>query len=1004
MVPNQPKDNPLKMKKLVPNASLKNYEKLFSLLIFVIAISTYTLTVEPTASYWDSGEFISAAYKLQIPHAPGAPLYTLTGRVFSLFVGDNTEQVAFAINMVSVISSSFTILFLFWSLIMILRKFVDKSTEGNRENAFLIFGSSAIGALAFAFSDSFWFSAVEAEVYALSSLFTAAVFWAILKWETIENESDSHKMLIFIAFLMGLSVGVHPLNLLAIPCLALVVYFNKKRASPSGILLTLAGSSILILLLMFVLRINLLNLATSIEIFAVNSLNLSFNSGAIIFLLTLKLAIGYTIWYSHKNHNVILNTIALSCAFILVGYSSYVVVSIRSSYNPPLNYSNPENLINMSSYLNMEDYGSRPLINGPYYYAEIIEQKKGNPTYKRGKDDYEVKKYNVENEYNEAQTTIFPRLYSDRTNHPRQYQNWLGLTNGELPTFKNNIEFFLSFQFVHMYFRYFMWNFSGRQGDVQDAGWLSLWNSFEKVPESIASNKARNNFLMLPLFLGIAGLLYSYKKNKPQFMVILCLFLITGLGLVVYLNSPPIEPRERDYIYVGSFFAFCIWISVGVLAIADFISRWKFTSKWALGLALVGGLSVPLMMATEGWDDHDRSGRYYSADSAKNFLATCEPNAILFTGGDNDTYPLWYAQEVEGYRTDVRVIVTTLYNVDWYINQLMQSNYKSAPLPLQLRKAHYEQGGLNDYIPVVENPNIKDQAININQYLKLVEENHPAIQIPTAMYGSLNTLPSKSIFLPIELNATLLDAVPNKIKEKISDKMVLSVKNNVLYKGDLLLLDLLANNNWERPIYISPGALQNLNIDLQGFLVNEGYAYRLLPIDNPDKKNPIVNTEVMYTNLMEVYEFRALDNKDVYYNDYYKNQLMQPRNSFNELAKAYINQQEFDKAKEVLERSIKIIPDDTIPYDITSLNTIELFLKAGEEKQATKMADIMVKRIDENLIYYLKSKGDTINEVRQNLGTLSYIGQIMQRTGQKQKAESYEEIFSRHYYRYEELM
>lgn len=987
------------MKNTSMDVSSQTLLRIFSLFIFIIAFGTYSLTIEPTASYWDSGEFISAAYKLQIPHAPGAPFYTLIGRLFSLFAGDNTEQIAVAINMVSVVSSSFTILFFFWSLVMIMRKVLNI-----RQGTLLIYGSSSIGALAFAFSDSFWFSAVEAEVYAMSSLFTAVVFWAILKWETIESESGSHKMLILIAFLMGLSVGVHPLNLLTIPCLALVVFFKKKKASALGIVLTLAGSGILILLLMFVLRINLLNLATSAETFAVNSLNLPFNVGAVFFLVALIAFIGFLIWYSHHNHKVVLNTAALSFAFILIGYSSYVIVGVRSAYHPPLNYSNPENLINLTSYLNMEDFGSRPLIKGPYYYAEVIDQIQGSPTFKKGEEKYNIKKYRIENEYHEAQTTIFPRLYSDRPGHPQAYEEWLGLAANEQPTFKDNLRFFFSFQLVHMYFRYFMWNFSGKQGDVQDSGWLNIWNAFEKVPESIASNKARNNFLMLPLLLGIAGVFFSYKKNRPQFMVILTLFLISGLGLVIYLNSPPIEPRERDYIYVGSFFAFCIWISIGVLAIADLVSKWTLTKKWAVVAALIGGFSVPMIMVSEGWDDHDRSNRYYSADSAKNFLATCPPNAILFTGGDNDTYPLWYAQEVEGYRTDVRVVVTTLYNVDWYVNQLMEQNYKSAPIPLQLKEVHYQQGGLNDYIPVVENPKIKDQAINLRQYLDLVAKRHPGIQIPTAMYGNLNTLPSKSLFLPVDVANDFLKVITDEIKGEISETMVLPIKNNALYKGDLLLLDLLASNNWERPIYISPGALQNLNIDLQGFLVNEGYAYRLLPINNPDKNSPIINMDAMYTNLMEVYQFRELDNQDVYYNDYYKNQLMQPRNSFNELAKAFISQSEFEKAREVLERSIKIIPDDTIPYDITSLNTIELFLQTGDEGQASEMADIMVRRVDENLSYYLNAKGDTIKEIRQNLGILSYLGQIMRKSGQKTKAEDYETIFSRHYDQYEAML
>ena len=622
---------------------MSNFQKINNIggwLVFAIATISYWLTVEPTASYWDCGEFIAVSYKLEVPHPPGAPLYLLIGRLFSFLAGGNTEMVAYWINIISVLASGFAILFLFWSITLLGRKLlkIELGKETPMQTITLI-GGALVGALSGAYADSFWFSSEEAEVYAMSGFFTAFVVWAILKWELIEDESKANKWIILIAYMMGLSIGVHLLNLVTIPALALIYYFKKHTPSRNGIIAAMLISGFIIILINNIIIPGLPSVAGSVEIFFVNSLGLPFASGFTLFFIILVAALVYGIHYSIKKEKVLLNTALLSLAFILIGYASYTSLVIRSNYNPPIDENNPENIISFVSYLKREQYGSRPLIYGQYFDAQVADQKQTAKVYEKGDDKYIVKDRKLETIYERERSTILPRAYSSDPKHISLYRDWMNIGDNEKPNFVDNIWFMMRYQIGHMYMRYFMWNFAGRESDIQHAGWLDPVSAFDQVPEDLANNKARNNFFMLPLLLGIIGMIFQFNRDPKDFAMVALLFFLTGIALVLYLNSPPVEPRERDYIYAGSFWTFGIWIGFGTMAVANWLRGLMKDKITAPVLATIVTLAVPIIMAAEGWDDHDRSGRYFSVDSAKNFLASCAPNAILFTGGDNDTFP-----------------------------------------------------------------------------------------------------------------------------------------------------------------------------------------------------------------------------------------------------------------------------------------------------------------------------------------------------------------------------
>ena len=975
---------------------LNNYTGWFS---FLIALIVYSITVEDTASFWDAGEFIAVSNKLEVPHPPGAPFYLLLGRFFSLFAFNNPELVALSINFLSVIASAFTILFLFWTITHLSTKIIKPD---NNTNIFLILISGITGAISFTFTDSFWFSAVEAEVYAMSSFFTAFVFWAILRWEATDDPIKQHKWIILIAYMMGLSIGVHLLNLVTIPALALIIYFKKyKNITLLGVSLSLSISLLIVGIIVEGIIPGLPSMASFVERFFVNSLGLPFGSGIIFFIIVFLSLLVYLLKFSQEREKVTLNISLLSLTFILIGYSSYSLVLIRSNYNPPIDENNPENILNFISYLKREQYGYRPLFKGQYFDADVIKQEETGVNYKKGKDKYEIKEKKFSYVYDDKRTTIFPRMYSSSPNHIERYREITNLNKNQKPTFSDNLEFFFKYQIGHMYLRYFLWNFSGRESDIQNAKWLGLLNKFDKVPYQIEVNKARNNYLMIPLLLGIIGLLFQYYRDRKNFYVVMLLFILTGIALVVYLNSPPIEPRERDYIYAGSYYAFSIWIGFGSLFLYSILQKIFKKDKISLAICFLLSIQSPIILANQNWDDHDRSNRYLTVDSAKNLLASCAPNSILFTGGDNDTFPLWYVQEVENFRTDVRVIVLSYFNTDWYIEQMMSKKNKSEKIDFSVSLDSYIQGGLNDYLPYRNDSRIQNRPISLKGYINLVKRNSKAIQVPTSV-SNYNSIPSKSFWLASIDKENLL----GKFNSYYQDTLLINLKNNKngLEKKDLAFLDLLQANNWERPIYFNNTSLNGIGLELKRNVVQEGFAYRLLPILSPNSGS-LIDSEKMYKNLMYNSFWRGLDDERAYFSEDHRGFIMNYRSTFNTLIKELINKKEYDKALEVINKSLEIIPDKAIMYDHFSVQIVEYLINLNEKADmetlelANNIAEISSKRADEILNYYYDNNINNRYEIQRNLVSLNTLARAYSRNSDQELSKKYRELFENNYSR-----
>lgn len=982
-----------------------NYKKINIItgwVAFAIALITYCLTVEPTASYWDCGEFIACSYKLEVPHPPGAPFFLLTGRIFSMLAGGDVTMVAFWVNMVSVLSSSFFVLFIFWSITHLAKRILGvKEGEETDIQTILLMGTGMVGALACTFSDSFWFSAVEAEVYGMSAFFTSFVFWAILRWETMSEEHDRARWLILIAYMMGLSIGVHLLNLVALPVLGLIIYFKYyEEVTVKGVLATLAISAAALLLILEGIIPGIPSIVGKIEITFVNSMGLPFGSGALFFIILLLGGLTYGIIYSIKNNKYILNTALTALVFILIGYSSYALVLIRSNYNPPIDENNPEDIMSFVSYLKREQYGSRPLFKGQYFTAKVVDNKKGAPIYMKGKDKYEIKDYKITQKYDPKHTAIFPRMYSSAAPHVAKYREITGLKAGEKPSLGDNLYYLFKHQIGYQYFRYFWWNFVGRESDIQGAGSVLFPSS--DAPKSTKENKGRNLYYALPFILGFIGAFFQYRKDPKMFVATALLFFMTGLAIVLYLNTPPIEPRERDYIYAGSFYIFTIWVGFGVLAIFDFLQK-SIKNKKALAYGVsVLCLGVPILMAVENWDDHDRSGRYFSVESAKNYLSSCAPNSVLFTGGDNDTFPLWYVQEVEGFRTDVRVIVLSYFNTDWYIDQMTRDAYKSKALPFSLTGKNYQQGGLNDFLPVYERPELKGNAINARSFLKLIKDENKAIQVPTTI-SAYNSVPAKALFVANIDTNKIKSVLPDNLKPYVTDRMILPVKGRALEKKDLAILDLIVNTNWDRPIYFNNTSVGQISFDLNKYLVQEGLAYRLLPIENPkgnSREDILINTDLMYDNMMNRFSWRSLDNPNVYFTEDYTGAALNSRSAFATLAKGLLDNGEKEKAAQVLKRNLEVIPDESIPFDFYNVQQIDYMIKAGMTKEAKEIAEKVVATSSDQLDYYFSGSERVDPESRglqKHIFTINEVFRAFRANNMSEEASKYEKIFESYY-------
>lgn len=975
---------------------MTDYRKINNLVgwvVFLIATTVYVLTLEPTASFWDAGEFIATSYKLLVPHPPGAPFYLLVGRIFSMFASDPT-QVAWWVNLLSALSSSFTVLFLFWTITILAKKLLIK--EGampTKGNVLLIMGSGVVGALAYTFSDSAWFSAVEAEVYAMSSFFTAIVFWAILRWEAKVGEAHSDKWLVLIAYLVGLSIGAHLLNLVTIPALAFIYYFRLYKPTFWGGVIAFAISAIIVVAILWGVIPGLPTVAGSFEVFFVNSLGLPFGSGVITFVLLLIIAIVIGLRYSIKHNRRVLNTAILSFIFVLIGYSSYMMIPIRSSYEPTIDENDPDDILTFVAYLKREQYGDRPLLYGPQYNAQPVDQEQGAPRYVKGKDRYIETGRKIEPVYDSKDKTLLPRIYSDQPQHIDEYKKWVDLREGQAPTFGQNLSFMFRYQLGHMYWRYFLWNFVGRESDVQNAGVLWFGKDDPNAPERVLESEARNSFYLLPLLLGILGLIYQVRKDEKNAFVIGLLFFFTGIAIALYLNQPPVEPRERDYTFAGSFYAFSIWIGLGVVGLGELLSKFLKSTNVRAAVATVVGLAIPGIMAVEGWDDHDRSDRYQSVDSAKNLLDSVAPNGILFTNGDNDTFPLWYAQEVEGYRTDVRVAVLSYLNTDWYIDQMKQQSYESDPWPLTLGMENYRQG-TNDYLPYVERPQVA-AGIDLEQFISLVKQNHPALQVQYGQGTTLLTFPTKNFSLNVDkAKVDSMNFVPEYKEDEIVDRMQWTINKSILEKKHLVMLDLLATNNWKRPVYFSTTVNSADFIGLSNYFQLDGLAYRVVPVKTADEdQQGYVNKEVMYDNLMNKFSFRNFDNPDIFYDDNYLRFSANARDKFAKLATAYLEDGNVKRAKEVINRSFEVFPAESVPYDYYTPQFIPLLAAVGEEAKAKEVLESMAKSSAKSLDYYFAKGALFDTEIQTNMIILQQLIGAAEELGMQQRAEQLQQQF-----------
>ncbi len=1015
---------------------MKTYKRLNNILgwvVFTIASTVYILTSEPTMSFWDCGEYIATAFKLEVGHPPGAPLFQLIGRFFSLFAFGDLSLVARMVNTMSALASGFTILFLFWTITMIAKKIVIRQYGEIGNRTYAIMGAGLVGALAYTFSDSFWFSAVEGEVYAMSSFFTAIVFWAILKWEEVADEQHAYRWLILIAYLMGLSIGVHLLNLLAIPAITFVYYF-KKYPNPNwkGMLMAGLFSFIILALVMYLIIPWIIKLAGLFELFFVNLIGLPFNWGSIIYFVMLISLILAGLIYSKKKLKPVINTIILAFTFILIGYSSFLLLIIRSNADTPIDENNPENAMYLLTYLNREQYGDWPLLKGQYYNAPVIGRENGNPVYEKNKS---ARKYTIKDKrekvipvYDPRFVTIFPRMWSQQEDrHARDYERWgkvkgvpFEVNQGEgtetinKPTFGENLTFFWNYQVVHMYFRYFMWNFAGRQNDIQGNGgkvegnWESGIPFLDKArlgsqekPESLHS-KAQNHFYLLPLLLGLIGLVFTIRKDPQSAFVIFLLFFMTGLAIVLYLNQYSPQPRERDYAYAGSFYAFAIWIGFGILQLTDWLTK-KLNPQWsAITATLISLILVPGIMAQQGWDDHDRSDRYTALAMAENYLNSCAPNAILFTNGDNDTFPVWYAQEVEGIRTDVRIVNLSLLNMDWYIDQIKRKAYDSDPVPISLTKDKYQQGN-HDVTYLIEDQGLKDMYIDLKTLFNIINQDESKLKMSTSQIGMIDFFPTKKFMVTYDsMSVTGNGTVPPHLAGRM-DTIRWEIKRHALEKSNLMILDVLATNDWKRPVYFVSTTGTDTYLGLEKYFQLEGLAYRLIPVRSKSQDGQIgeVNTAVAYENVMNRFKWGNVNKKGVYIDETNARMLMSMRNLFSRLAMALIQEGKTDSAKRVLDRCMEVLPADVLAFDMFVVPIAEGYYQAGETEKANDIAEKLIRTSVEELAYYFSFPDTDLKDldvnIQQSLFTIQRLTVITQGVKQEKLSKEAETGLEKYY-------
>ena len=960
----------------------------------IIATAVYFITMEPTVSWWDCGEYISTSFKLQVGHPPGAPLFQLIARFFTLFAGGDVTRVALMVNAMSAICSGLTITFLFWSITMLARKLWMKEDEASPwRNKITVLAAAFVGALAYTFTESFWFNAVEGEVYAMSSFFTAVTFWAILKWERVADQPDSSRWIILIAYLIGLSIGVHLLNLLCIPAFVYVVYFKKwPKTTFKGFLLAgLASLALLWLLNMFLIP-QIVNLAGKFELFFVNSIGAPFNLGTIVYF---ALLVGLIVWglvYTSKRKKLIGNIAILSFMFILIGYSSFFMLVIRANTNTPINENEPKDALSMLAYLNREQYGSWPLLYGPYYNAPVSNASDGKPIYVKDKaaKRYVItdnKKYS-QPEYPSEMKTLFPRMWSPQSRHISMYESFRknnrGVVTGEKvtvrtidgttqvinkPTFGQNLKFFISYQCNWMYWRYFMWNFVGRQNDLESQGelergnWISGINFIDEarlgdqrnIPDCL-QNPGRTTYYFLPLILGLCGLFWLLRKDMKSSWIIFLLFILTGLAIVVYLNQTPYQPRERDYSYAGSFYAFAIWIGFGVAALIDWIDRLTKSKSFvtAVAVTLICLFAVPCVLASQGWDEHNRGGKTSARDWARNYLAQLPPNAVIFTRGDNDTFPLWYIQEVEGFRTDVRVVNYMLSSGYWYAHQMGRKVYDSEKLPLTLTPKEYDNG-INESVKVFERDEFKGVYLELKDVIDFVHSTNPKTILRYENGSTTNYIPVRTIKLTVDKEACVRNGiVPESMQDQIVDEIRWEIKDSYVYKNGLLLLDFIASNNWERPIYFTSFSDMASVLGIDKYLHMEGLSYRFIPVEADDyyKGYGGVYREGSYDLLINKAQWGSMNQEGVVPDRESVRNADFARQAYVRLAQSLVNHGEYEKAIETMDTYQKFFPNEKFPFGLRLYQFPEIYYICGDSLKGDDFMSKMVKNSKDKIDYY----------------------------------------------------
>lgn len=954
-------------------------------LVTLIACTVYIMTSEAASSFWDCGEFISSAYKLQIPHPPGAPMFVLLGRVFIILFGDNPLTAAKAVNTMSALASGFTILFLFWTITHFAKRIVVKQTgtEPVGYQILAIMGAGIVGALAYTFSDSFWYSAVEGEVYALSSFFTALVFWAILKWEHKADQPGADKWIIFIFYMMGLSIGVHLLNILTIPAIVMVYYFRQYKPTITGGLVAFLVGVVITGFIQVVLIQFTIKWAGAFDVNFVNSMGLPFFSGFIFFFVLLAAILTWGIYYANKKGLYFLKLGVWSMIFMLLGYTTYITTMIRSNADPSVDMYNVDNPVTLVGYLGREQYGDWPILFGPDYVDKVDNIENGDQ-YVKAPTNYELAGKNYKRDWSSAPSShLFPRMWDGENDRGQMdsYKAFAGVVDGEAPTLRDNIKYFTNYQFGFMYLRYFLWNFAGKQNDLQGFGnvrdgnfstGISFIDNFffgdqSKLPDTIKNNnKAHNSLFMLPFFLGLFGFLFQYQQNKKDFIVTGLLFFFTGLAIVLYLNQVSLQPRERDYAYVGSFYAFAIWIGLGVLQVIQWLTKVVNQKTASIIATVVCLLAVPALMAQQEWDDHDRSQKLLPRDLARNYLESCPPNAILFSFGDNDTYPLWYAQEVEGIRPDVRVVVNSLLGSDWYMRELRYKVNESNKFDVIFSEEQVSGNKLNVAYYNALPEYGETRYYNLDSVLRYVVGDPTGKYMASTTDGPVNIFPTHKFKVPVNKANALASGIA-KPTDTMVDELLIDFNPNRQYllKNELAMYAIIATSDFKRPIcFTSTQELKELGLDK--YVRQTGMSYQLVPV-----MNQTIDADVAYKNMMTKFSFGNAKNPNVYFDEENRRHLNSMRLAFSQVAQALAIEGKRDSAQQLLRKFDAETNEKNFPYGMTSNRGNQhnyfsyLFLQAcyasGELKLANKVSVSLLKDLKQAVAYY-KSLGEAMSD------------------------------------------